>query len=76
MPIEAILSKLPLDQRMVAQLDRYLVLKSEARDLFLRIGELLLGEGHADRANAKVLGCMTNECSPAAANVEKTISRL
>ena len=42
------LVEIALDQRIVAQLDRHLVLESEARDLFLRIGELLLGERHAD----------------------------
>ena len=70
------MSKLPPDQRMVAQLDRYLVLKSEARDLFLRIGELLLGKRHADRVNAKMFGGVTDERAPAAADVEQAISRL
>ena len=44
------LVELALDQRIVAQLDRHPVLEPEPRDLFLRIGELLLGERHADRA--------------------------
>src|SRR5450432_1907240 len=65
-----------VDQRIVAQLDGYLVIESEARDLFLRIGELLLRKRHADGVDAVMPGGVTDERPPAAADVEQAIARL
>src|SRR4029077_15791508 len=53
-----------LDQRIVAQLERHLVLQTSLGNFLLRIGELLLRQRHAMGAYAVVPGGMTDERPP------------
>src|SRR6266545_4269576 len=70
------LVEIALDQRIVLQFNGYLFLESEARDLVLGVGELLLGERHPERVDAEMPGGVTDERAPAAAYVEQAIARL
>src|SRR5579872_693506 len=64
------------DERIVAQLDRHLVLKTEPGNLFRGVSELLLGLSYTMGADAIVRGSVTDEGAPAAADVEQGVGWL
>src|SRR6478609_4350403 len=70
------LVKAALNKRIVAQFERHLVFKPKPGNLFPCIRELFICQRHAMGANTKVLGGVTDKCTPTTADVEQAFPRL
>src|SRR5215218_3459430 len=70
------LVELALDRRVVLELDPDLALETEALDLLLRVGDLLLGQRDAVGGDAVMLGRVAGQRAPAAADVEERLAGL